>query len=49
MHAAKKPGVNDLLRIVREKVELVLGKGDAEFVDTHTVRVGEKDFYCHRY
>ena len=59
MHAAEKPEVNDPLRIVREKVdlingpktmktfdkvELVLGQGDAEFVDAHTVRVGEKEY-----
>jgi len=59
MHAAEKPEVNDPLRIVREKVdlingpktmktfdkvELVLGQGDAEFVDSHTVRVGEKEY-----
>jgi len=59
MHAAEKPEVNDPLRIVREKVdlingpktmktfdkvELVLDQGDAEFVDSHTVRVGEKEY-----
>ncbi|MCF7947821.1 MAG: FAD-dependent oxidoreductase [Spirochaetia bacterium] len=59
MHAAEKPEVDDPLRIVREKVdlingpktmktfdkvELVLGQGDAEFVDTHTVRVGGTEY-----
>lgn len=59
MHAAEKPVVNDPLRIVREKVdlingpktmktfdkvELILDRGEAEFVDTHTVRVGEKEY-----
>ena len=59
MHAAEKPEVNDPLRIVREKVdlingpktmktfdkvELVLGQGDAEFVDSKTVRVGGKEY-----
>ncbi len=27
-----------------EKVDLVLGQGDAEFVDAHTVRVGSKEY-----
>ncbi|MDZ7794737.1 MAG: NAD(P)/FAD-dependent oxidoreductase [Spirochaetia bacterium] len=59
MQAAEKPEVNDPLRIVREKVdlingpktmktfdkvELVLDQGNAEFVDTRTVRVGEKEY-----